>query len=448
LAGTTLESRRIARAVGADDWSGGSAEKRGAAARPGGPAAGADRGRPRLSHRLPRGGTWLALFLAALGPGVIGLVADNDAGGMLSYFVTGTRGGLEWILPALLLLEVPSFFVMRLALRVAQTTGLPYSKVLIRAVGRPLTLVEAVALYALNVLILVTEFVGMSLALSLAGLPLPASLGATFALVVAITGFRIYPRIEKLLLRTALISLAFIPALLLLHPSPGAAAAALAATGASPWFLLMALAGNMLAPWMVYWEQNAVWAGKARTPRQQTVDLATGVVAQTVMAAVAILLGALTPGHMSVAASPLAWLYRHGGRLPGVLFAVGIFDAGLLAAATISLSSLWTLREAVGHGASDPSQAPNRGLWLVVHVATLALAAGIVLAPHLAAGPVALWAQALTAVWMPVTLVLLWLVSRSRRIMGRHAATARTQVALLAIAAGFAAVTVLGLAGR
>jgi Mn2+/Fe2+ NRAMP family transporter len=33
----------------------------------------------------------LAIFLAVLGPGVIVMVADNDAGGITTYMVTGSQ---------------------------------------------------------------------------------------------------------------------------------------------------------------------------------------------------------------------------------------------------------------------------------------------------------------------------------------------------------------------
>jgi Mn2+/Fe2+ NRAMP family transporter len=379
---------------------------------------------------------WLP-FLLALGPGVIGLCADNDAGGMLSYAVTGASHGLVWLLPALVALAVPTFFVQAVALRVAQASGLPYSKVLIATAGVPLARLEALVLYALNAVTLVTEFVGMALALALAGVPPIVSAPLTFGLVVALTSSRIYPRIEELLLRVAVATIAFLPALLLLHHRPTALAAAFAGRVGDPWFLLLALAGNTLAPWMIYWQQNAVWAGAPRTPRQRLWDLLTGQVAMVVMASAVLLLGALTPGNAAAWASPLAWIAREGGAPAGGLFAVGIFAAGLLAACTISLASLWTLREAMGAGARHPEEAPNRGAWRTVHLLTLALAAAVVLWPGLAAGTLALWAQALGAIWMPVTLLLLFLVARDRRRMGNLVLGPWAQAALALLAAGY-----------
>jgi Mn2+/Fe2+ NRAMP family transporter len=350
------------------------------------------------------------------------------------------------MLPALLVLVLPTLFIQWVALRVARATRLPYSKVLIRGVGKPLVMVEALALYGINLLILVTEFVGMSLALRLLGLPVPVSLLITLGLVIYLTSAQVYPRIERLLLWTALANLAFIPALILLHRTPGALATVFVTSRSiNPWFLLLAMAGNAMAPWMIYWQQNAVWAGAARSPRQRLLDLVTGQVAMIVMAGTVLLLGAVVPGRSAAWASPVAWIYHDGGHLAGILFGVGLFDAGLLAACTVSLSSLWTVREALGRGAGHPAEAPNRGKWRYVHLATLAAAAAIVLVPSLGVGSIALWAQAVGALWMPVTLTLLGLVASNRGLMGGHAIGRPAQVALAAMTIGYLVLAWVGI---
>jgi Mn2+/Fe2+ NRAMP family transporter len=400
--------------------------------------------RPSQRRAVARA-SWLPAFLLALGPGVIGLSADNDAGGMLSYLVSGASHGLAFLVPTLVLLGLPTLFIGWLALRVAQATHLPYSKALIAGLGAAPARVEAVVLYGLNGLILVTEFLGMSLGLSLLGLPRPLSLVLTFSLVALLTASRVYAGIERLLLTIAVGSLLFIPALLLVHPTLTSVGRAFSGHVPDAAFLVLAMAGNAIPPWMIYWQQNAVWAGAARSPRQHLWDLVTGQVAMIVMAGTVLLLGAVIPGERGAWASPLAWIYHEGGHAAGVLFAVGLFDAGLLAACTVSLSSLWTVREALGRGARSPAEAPNRGRWRYVHLATLALAAAVVLVPGLGVGAVALWAQAVGALWMPVSLALLGLVASNRRVMGRLAIGRPAQAAILAMTVGYLALAWIGI---
>lgn len=380
---------------------------------------------------------WLSAFLLALGPGVIGLSADNDAGGMLSYLVSGASHSLALLVPALVLLGLPTMFIAWLALRVAQATHLPYSKALIAGLGAVPARLEAVALYVMNGIILVTEFLGMTLALSFFGLPRILSLLLAFTFVAVLTAGRIYTTMERLLLVVAVGSLLFIPALVFVHPTLTAVGQAFTAKSPDDGFLVLALVGNAIPPWMIYWQQNAVWAGTARTSRARLWDLATGQVAMIVMAGTVLVLGAVVPGRESRWASPLLWIDHDGGHVAATLFAIGLFDAGLLAACTVSLSSLWTVREAMGRGATHPAEAPNRGTWRWVHLATLAAAAIVVLLPNLGVGSIVLWAQAVGALWMPVSLVLLGLVASNRRLMGRAAIGRPVQALLLLMTLGY-----------
>jgi Mn2+/Fe2+ NRAMP family transporter len=368
--------------------------------------ASAQAARARWQRRARRG-------LMALGPGLLGLVADNDAGGLLSYLVTGASHRLALLYPALVLLAPLTYFVQRLAMDVALATRRPYSQAVAQCLGPWVARLDALVLYALNAVILVTEFVGMTLALRLWYVPPGLAQALELACVLLLTSSSIYPQVEQLLLRVAILNLAFLPALLTLHPAPGAWRRAFAWGTATPHnlFLVLALAGNAVSPWMIYWQHDAVWAGPGRGPRQRKLDLAAGVGAQVAVAALVMLLGGLVPSDPHSLASPLAWLRQRAGPLPAGLFALGLLDSGLLAACTISLSSLWTLKGAFRPRTGAARQSPASGRWRLVHALTLAAAAAVTLLPRLAAGTVALWAQALGALWLPVSLAVLGTVA-------------------------------------
>ncbi|MCY0882102.1 MAG: divalent metal cation transporter, partial [Firmicutes bacterium] len=200
--------------------------------------------------------TWWR-WLLIIGPGVLGLVTDNDAGGMISYLLTGASQHLQWFLPALIVMALITYFIQSTALRIAIASRLPFSQLLTNKFGIYVARIDATILHLLNVLILVTEFIGMSGALAFFGMPHTLGLWLSAALVIAFTSFRSYLSLERLLLSLALINLAFIPALFFLPTSPhiwprlfsGGDSAHLN-------FLLLALAGNAISPWMIYWQQN------------------------------------------------------------------------------------------------------------------------------------------------------------------------------------------------
>jgi Mn2+/Fe2+ NRAMP family transporter len=378
------------------------------------------------------------LMLLAIGPGVLGLAADNDAGGMLSYTVTGAAHHLIWFAAALAFMAPLTYVVQELALRVAFATGKPYGAVIRERLGARWSRLNGIVLHALNLVILVTEFLGMAMGENMIGIPWALAVAIAFGIVLAVTTCTRYQSVERMLLAISALNLVFVPAALLLHPAPSAWHHALV----GHWtpgigFLLLSLAGNAMAPWMIYWQQNAVWAGKVRTLRAGRSDIILGVVAQVFMATTVLVIGALTPAHGSVDTNPIQWILSNDGRLVGDLFALGIFNAGFLAACTISLSSAWMVREAWSGGAHERQDLPTRGTFLYLHIGTLLAAAAVAVAAAVPNGILALWAQALGAIWMPISLVTLGLIARDRRTMGLMAIRWRRQLGLAGITAVF-----------
>lgn len=398
--------------------------------------------------RRRRGRVFWMLVLA-IGPGVLGLAADNDAGGMLSYAVTGAAHHLWWFMAALAGMAPLTYVVQELALRVAFATQRPYGQVIREQLGGTWSRVNGVVLHGLNLVILITEFLGMAMGENLMGIPWVVSVGIAFGIVLAITSTTRYQSVERILLWISLLNLVFIPAALFMHPHVGAWHRAFAgAPSPRLGFLVLSLAGNAMAPWMIYWQQNAVWAGQVRTLKAGRQDIIIGVVAQIVMAIVVMTIGALTPGSNHAAiTNPILWIAAHDGRLVGSLFGLGIFNAGFLAACTISLSSAWMVRESWSPGTGTRQEMPTRGGLFALHAVTLGLAAVLAITRLVPSGTLALWAQALGAIWMPVSLVTLGLIARNRHTMGPMAIRWRRQIGLTSIILLFVGLGVLGLLG-
>ncbi|MCY0885807.1 MAG: divalent metal cation transporter [Firmicutes bacterium] len=384
-----------------------------------------------------RFGSWLAVW----GPGVLGLMADNDAGGMVAYLITGGNDHLAWYLGALGLLVPATYLVQSLALSVALGSRRPVGVLLRRRWGPWPAALNSLVLYALNTVILVTEFAGMARALRLWGVPVPAGLGAAWALVTFLSLWRPYREVERWLLGLSAGSLAFVAAFLLLlpprQPWPVLAGGPLTLhTG----FLLLALAGNSIAPWMLDWQQNAVLAGRIRTPAEGRADLRWGAAGQGLFAALAMAAGALLDVGAGGSAHPLSWVAAHAGPLVARLLTVGIAEAGLLAAVTVSLTSTWMLAQGIPLLGSGPDPgAPPRGRAAAIHLLTLAGAGLPVLVPGFALGPVAVWAQAAGALYLPVTILLYLALARDPAVMGPYRLSPARSRLLAAVACGFLA---------
>lgn len=386
---------------------------------------------PRL--RPPRS-PWA--WLAIIGPGVLGLAADNDAGGMLSYLLTGAAHHLIYFWLELAVMAPITYLVQELALRVALATRQPYGRLLALRFGPRWAALNGAILLGLNLCNLVTEFVGMAAALNWFGLPWTAAVITSLALVAAITTlYRRYGSLERLLLALAALNLAWVAALCF---SPLTASrvthALVGGSSANLGFLGLALAGNAIAPWMIYWQQNAVWAGKIESLAQGRTDIRIGVFAQVAMAALVMLIGGVASGPADWS-HPLVWLARETNPWVARAFALGLFDAGFMAACTMTLAAAWMLRETVAPANLAPDrrrETPTQGHAGPIHWATLMGAATITLWPGINPGAVALWAQAFSALWMPASLIFLGLIAQDSRLMGAMRMRDRRRLGLAA----------------
>src|SRR5881409_852101 len=152
----------------------------------------------RVSDVNPRR-TWrsrMLALLAIIGPGLIVMVGDNDAGGVSTYAQAGQNYGtsLLWVL----LLLIPVLVVnQEMVVRLGAVTGVGHARLIIERFGRGWGLFEASFLLLQNFLIIVTEFIGVSLALGYLGVTPYLSVPVAALGLIAVTAsgsFRAWER--------------------------------------------------------------------------------------------------------------------------------------------------------------------------------------------------------------------------------------------------------------
>jgi hypothetical protein len=112
----------------------------------------------------------LKTLLAILGPGLIVMVGDNDAGAFGTYTQAGQNYGttLLWTL----VLLIPVLYVnQEMVLRLGAVTGVGHARLIFERFGRFWGAFSVIDLFILNALTIVTEFIGITLALDYLGLP-------------------------------------------------------------------------------------------------------------------------------------------------------------------------------------------------------------------------------------------------------------------------------------
>src|SRR5215468_3447624 len=162
----------------------------------------------------------LKTLLAIVGPGLIVMVGDNDAGAFSTYGQAGQNYGTRLLWTLLLL--VPVLYVnQEMVLRLGAVTGVGHARLILERFGKFWGAFSVIDLFLLNALTLVTEFIGISLALRYLGLPqFWGVLGSALIVMLAVsTGdFR---RFERFAIFLVFGSLLLVPIALMVHPPVG-----------------------------------------------------------------------------------------------------------------------------------------------------------------------------------------------------------------------------------
>ena len=110
----------------------------------------------------------LLTFLMVFGPGLIVMVADNDAGAVSTYSQAGAQYGTHLLWVVLLLLPV-TYFIQEMVVRLGIATGKGHAAMIYQRFGKWWGLFSLVDLQLVNFLTLVTEFAAIDLALTKLG---------------------------------------------------------------------------------------------------------------------------------------------------------------------------------------------------------------------------------------------------------------------------------------
>jgi Mn2+/Fe2+ NRAMP family transporter len=401
---------------------------------------------PRM-HWMQR----LRTLLAILGPGLIVMVGDNDAGAFSTYAQAGQNYGtaLLWTLALL----IPVLYVnQEMVLRLGAVTGVGHARLILERFGRFWGAFSIIDLFVLNALTLVTEFIGITVGLDYLGLPKAGGVAAAALLIMAAAGTGDFRRFERFALALVAGSFLLLPVFLMGHPPWGRMAhdflvPGMPSTGsaADVMLLIVAIVGTTVAPWQLFFQQSYV-IDKRIGPRfinYERIDLVIGIGAVIVGAAAMIAFCAYayagTPGfgHFTDSGAVAAAIaHRHGSRLPGVLFAIALIDASVIGAAAVSLSSAYAIGDVLGLRHSLHRAPRQAKPFYAVYCGLIALSAALVLVPGLPLGLLTNAVQTLAGVLLPSASVFLLLLCNDRAVLGPWVNSRALNVfALLVVAA-------------
>jgi Mn2+/Fe2+ NRAMP family transporter len=363
----------------------GSAVPVAAGAQAGAAGAGAVTGRAWSRRRA-----WLAGgLLAVWGPGLVVMLADTDAGSMITAAQSGAQWGYRMILPQLILIPI-LYVVQEMTVRLGVVTGMGHGALIRDRFGRRWALLSSSTLFISAIGALITEFAGVAGIGELFGVSRWMTIPVATALLIGLALTGSYRRVERIGIAVGLAELALLPAVIMARPDPGAMLRGIGQLplGSSSYlFLLAANVGAAIMPWMIFYQQSAVIDKKIRAADLPAArrDTAFGaVLTQAIMVMMVLVTAATiglrhpgaalnTVGDISAALTP--YLGQAGGK---VLLGLGILGAALVAAIVSSLAGAWGLAEVLGwkHTLNERPSRRTAGFYLtygLIHVAGAAL---------------------------------------------------------------------------
>jgi NRAMP (natural resistance-associated macrophage protein)-like metal ion transporter len=382
----------------------------------------------------PRNGGWARLrtLLAILGPGLIVMVGDNDAGAFGTYTQAGQDYGTSLLWTLLLL--VPVLYVnQEMVLRLGTVTGVGHARLILERFGRFWGAFSVIDLFLLNALTIVTEFIGISLALDYLGLPHELGVIASAAIIIAAAGTGDFRRFERFSLLLCFGSLLLVPILIWVHPPIGEIAHGLAVPqlpadgkASEVILLIVAIVGTTVAPWQLFFQQSYV-IDKRITPRfmrYERADLGIGI-AVVIVGGVAMMAFAAATfagrpefGHFQDAGTVAAGLGKYVGHTAGIFFAVALIDASVIGAMAVSLSTAYAIGDVLSLRHSLHRKPQEAKAFYAVYGGLVVVAAAVVLTPGMPLGLLTNAVQALAGVLLPSATVFLLLLCNDEAVLG------------------------------
>jgi Mn2+/Fe2+ NRAMP family transporter len=376
--------------------------------------------RPTVLREVKR--SRLRRFLAVAGPGIVVMLADTDAGGV----ITAAQSGAEWgyrLLPLQFLLVPLLYVVQELALRLGVVSGKGQARLIREQFGAAWAVIATLALLVASIGALTSELSGLAGVSALFHVPVPLTMTIVVTGLSAMAYFGSYLTVERMAIAIGAFELAFLWVALEAKPDLAEMVKdALDMTASEPRYLYLVAAniGAAIMPWMIFYQQSAVVEKKlsiADLPAAR-LDTALGaILTQLVTAAVLVATTATLGGERGgasltsvgeIAGALTPFLGRAAGT---IIFALGITGAAIVATIVVTLAAARTISEMLGFDhllEHKPREAP----WFYASYTAMLAAAALFVTSGIDLVSLSVAVQVMNALFLPLVLGFLFLLAR------------------------------------
>lgn len=370
-------------------------------------------------------------LLAIMGPGLIVMVGDNDAGGIATYAQAGQNYGYSLLWTLILL--IPVLIVnQEMVVRLGAVTGVGHARLINERFGKFWGFFSVGDLFLLNFLTIVTEFIGVSLAADYFGVSpyIAVPLAAAGLIGIALSGN--FQRWERAMFVLLIFNLLIFPLAWLSHPSVSESLRGLVTPrvqgglSSDGVLLIIAIVGTTVAPWQLFFQQSNV-IDKRITPRWMAYERADTVIgalvvvvgaASIIMTTAAAFTDHLGAGNFTDALGSARGIAQNIGPGVGAIFALILLDASIIGASAVTLATSYAFGDVFGLRHSLHRSFREAKVFYGTYAGLVALAAAIVLIPNAPLGLITTAVQALAGVLLPSATVFLVLLCNDREVLG------------------------------
>ena len=382
---------------------------------------------PKLSMSFLRA-HWqkIVISLSVVGPAIIAGTANNDAGGISTYSLVGSRFGygMLWVL---VLNFITLACTQEIGMKLGVFTGKGLSALIREKFSIKLTFLAIVTLFIANVAVTTSEFAGIAAALELFGLPKWFTVPIFMGLVWIILYKGSFKKIEHFFMGLSLFLFVYIVSAFMAEPNwlEVARQSFTMQMPADKEFLLLLLGvmGTTITPWGQFFIQSYV-VDKGADPKNYSIHrmevylsaFFTCFIAAMIMITTKEVLfdrGVVvdSAGTAALALAPIL------GAAATIIFGIGFFFASLLGAFILPLTTSYSICEALGFEHGMDTTWKQARVFYGLMAAVILLAGGVVLLP-ISLFQIMIFAQVVNGMLLPVILIFLVVLLRDGQQLG------------------------------
>ncbi len=376
--------------------------------------------------------------MRVFGPGFVVMIADMDAGSIVTAGVSGANWGYKLILWQILLIY-PLYLVQSITARLGCVSNKGHGELIREYYGDFWGVFATATLSVVVFASLLTEFLGIAAAGEIFDIPKYLSVGISLVILILVALSGSYKKAENIALIFALSSFVFVPAAAAAKPDLHALVFS-GIFGSQPilnqnyLWLIAANAGAVIMPWMIYYQQSAT-VDKGLCPKdikETKIDTLIGSIATQILmiAVIALTAATLFPHHVipSTAKALALSLIPLAGKYAGYFFCAGLYTSSFLAAFVVSMAFSWAASETWGGSHSLNDKFQDAKSFYIIYMLFLIVSAAIVLIPEIPLVRIMVDVEAFNGFVLPIVLGFLIALAGNKKILGEHVYSKKTLI--------------------